>query len=122
MIGARNSCQIDESYTRRRHQNLDVCYISESYFGFPRQSIRNNSDSLILFKQTLRDVQSMYKDVGGYGMRYDEIEEICRELWSEKKTKYVLMKLFLKMRVKIVFSMKAKTHRMKAFVKVKLFD
>ena len=84
MLGARNSCQIDEFYTRGRHQNLDVRYISQNCFGFPRQSIRNNSDSLILFKQTLRDVQSMYKDVGGYGMRYDEIEEICRELWSEK--------------------------------------
>ena len=60
MLGARNSSQIDEFFTRGRHEDLDVYYISQSYFGLPRQSIRNNSDILILFKQTLRDVQSMY--------------------------------------------------------------
>ena len=60
MLGARNSCQIDEFFTRGRHEDLDVYYISQSYFALPRQSIRNNSDRLILFKQTLTDVQSMY--------------------------------------------------------------
>ena len=59
MLGAKNSSQIDEFFTRGRHEDLDVYYISQSYFGLPRQSIRNNSDRLILFKQTLRDVQSM---------------------------------------------------------------
>ena len=54
MLGARNSCQIDEFFTRGRHEDLDVYYISQSYFALPRQSNRNNSDRLILFKQTLR--------------------------------------------------------------------
>ena len=57
MLGARNSSQIDEFFTRGRHEDLDGYYISQSYFALPRQSIRNNSDRLILFKQTLRDVQ-----------------------------------------------------------------
>ena len=60
MLGARNSSQIDDFFTRGKHEDLDVYYISQSYFALPRQSIRNNSDRLILFKQTLRDVQSMY--------------------------------------------------------------
>ena len=59
MLGAKNSSQIDEFFTRGRHEDLDVYYISQSYFALPRQSIRNNSDRLILFKQTFRDVQSM---------------------------------------------------------------
>ena len=66
MLGAKNSSQIDEFFTRGRHEGLDVYYISQSYFALPRQSIRNNSDRLILFKQTLRDVQSMYYDIGAY--------------------------------------------------------
>ena len=70
MLGARNSSQIDEFFTRGRHEGLDVSYISQSYFGLPRQSIRNNSDRLILFKQTLRDVQSMYYNIGAYDMNY----------------------------------------------------
>ena len=33
MLGARNSSQIDEFFTRGRHENLDVSYISQRYFG-----------------------------------------------------------------------------------------
>ena len=84
MLGAKNSSQIDEFFTRGRHEDLDVYYISQSYFGLPRQSIRNNSVRLILFKQTLRDVQSMYYDIGAYDMKYDEFKEMCRVAWSEK--------------------------------------
>ena len=84
MLGAKNSSQIDEFFTRGRHEDLDVYYISQSYFGLPRQSIRNNSDILILFKQTLRDVQSMYYDIGAYDMKYDEFKEMCHKAWDEK--------------------------------------
>ena len=84
MLGAKNSSQIDEFFTRGRHEDLDVYYISQSYFGLPRQSIRNNSDRLILFKQTLRDVQSMYYDIGAYDMKYDEFKEMCHKAWDEK--------------------------------------
>ena len=84
MLGAKNSSQIDEFFSRGRHENLDVYYISQSYFGLPRQSVRNNSDRLILFKQTLRDVQSMYYDIGAYDMKYDEFKEMCHKAWDEK--------------------------------------
>ena len=84
MLGARNSFQIDDFYTRGRHEDLKVYYISQSYFGLPRQSIRNNSDRLILFKQTLGDVQSVYYDIGPYDMKYDEFKEMCHKAWSER--------------------------------------
>ena len=84
MLGARNCSQIDEFFTRGRHEDLDVYYISQSYFALPRRSIRNNSDMLILLKQTLRDVQSMYYDVGAYDMKYDEFKEMCHRAGDEK--------------------------------------
>ena len=84
MLGARNSSQIDEFFTRGWLEDLDVYYISQSYFALPRQSIRNNCDRLALFKQTLRDVQSMYYDFGAFDMIYDEFKEMCRVAWSEK--------------------------------------
>ena len=84
MLGARNSSQIDEFFTRGRHEDLDVYYISQSYFALPRESIRNNSDILFLFKQTLRDVQSMYYDIGAYDMIYDEFKLMCPKAWDEK--------------------------------------
>ena len=83
MLGAKNSSQIDEFFTRGRHEDIDVYYISQSYFGLPRQSIRNNSDRLILLKQTLRDVQSMYYDIGAYDMNYDEFKQMCHKAWNE---------------------------------------
>ena len=66
------------------HEILSVYYISQSYFGLPRQSFRNNSDRLKLCKQTLRDFESMYKDIRGYDMNYDEFKEMFRVAWSEK--------------------------------------
>ena len=84
MLGAKNSSQIDEFFTRGRHEDLDVYYISQSYFGLPRQSIRNNSDRLILFKRTLRDVQSMYYVIGAYDMNYDEFKLMCHKAWDER--------------------------------------
>ena len=37
-----------------------------------------------MFKQTLRDVQSMYHDIGALDMIYDAFQEMCRVTWSER--------------------------------------
>ena len=84
MLGAQNSSQKSDFYTRGRHEDLEVYYFSQSYFSLPRQTIRNISDIIILFKQTLRDVQCMYYDIGAYDMKYDEFKEMCHKAWSEK--------------------------------------
>ena len=47
MLGARNSSEIDDFFTRGRFENLDIYYISQNYFGLPRQSISNNSDIIV---------------------------------------------------------------------------
>ena len=41
MLGARNSSQIYEFFTRGRHEKLDVYYISQSFFGLPKQSTKH---------------------------------------------------------------------------------
>ena len=84
MLIAQNKSQRDAFFTRRRHEGLHVYYISRSYFGLLRQSIRKNSDKIFVFKDTSRDVESMYRDIGGFGMKYDEFKEMRRISWSEK--------------------------------------
>ena len=79
MLGARNSSQMNEFHTRGKHEDLSVFYVSLSCFGLPRQSIRKNSDRLILFKQTLRDVQSMDNDIVACYMKYGEFKEMCHK-------------------------------------------
>ena len=122
MLGAKNSSQIDEFLTRGRHEDSDVYYISQSFFALPRQSIRNNSDRIILFKQTLRDVQSMYHDIGAFDMIYDEFMEIGRVASSEKFTYLCIDIAKIKKKVNIVFSTKVKLHISIVFPKLNLFS
>ena len=82
MLGARNSSQIDDFFSRGRQEDLDLYFISQSYFTLPRQSIGNNNDKLLLFKQTLGDVQSMYYNIGAYCLLYSEFKEMCHKARS----------------------------------------
>ena len=83
MLGARNSSQIDDFCTGGRRENLDLYYINESYSDLPRQNIRNNSDRIILFRQSLGEIRCIYFDIAAFDMRYSEFEEMCRRAWSE---------------------------------------
>ena len=39
MLATQNSSEIDEFYTRGRHEYLSVFYVSQSYFGLARQAL-----------------------------------------------------------------------------------
>ena len=32
----------------------------------------------------MRDVESMYRDIGAYDMVYSEFQEMCRKAWSKR--------------------------------------
>ena len=49
----------------------------------PKRTIRNNSNRIILFNQTLKDIEHIYRDVAGYDMSYDEFKELFRKSWDE---------------------------------------
>ena len=121
MLGAQNSSQSDDFFTRGRHENFDVHYLNQSYFGLPRQNIRNESIKKLVFKQTLRDVESRYKVIGGYDMKYYETKKMCRKSWSGKFN-YLCIDLTKKKNPNIVFPLKAKTHILNPFVKLNLFS
>ena len=74
---------IDPFFTRGRHNDLDVYYLSQSYFDLPKRTIRNNSNIIILFQQTLKDVELIYRDIAGFDMSYDEFKSLCREAWRD---------------------------------------
>ena len=77
----------------------------------PKRTIRNNSNKIILFNQTLKDFEHIYGDVAGYPMNYDEFEEICRKSWEEDYNDLYIDR-FKKREImeNIVFVMKAKKH------------
>ena len=75
---------IDPFFTRGRHNYLDVYYLSQSYFYLPKRTIRNNSNIIILFQQTLKDVEHIYRDIAGFDMSYDDFKRLCKEAWRDK--------------------------------------
>ena len=79
-----NQKLIDPFFTRGRHNDLDVYYLAQSSFDLPKRTIRNNSNIIILFQQTMKDVEHIYRDIAGFDMSYDEFKELCREAWRER--------------------------------------
>ena len=57
ILGSSNSRFIDQCFIRGRHKNLDIYFLSQSYFDLPKRTIRNNSNKLVLFNQTLKDIE-----------------------------------------------------------------
>ena len=80
-------------FTRGRHHDLDFCYLSQSYFYLPKRTIRNNSNIIISFQQTLKGVEHLYRDIAGFDMSHDEINESCSEAWNEKFNYLIMNRL-----------------------------
>ena len=83
ILGSSNSRLIDQFFIRARHNNLDIYYLSQSYFDLPKRTIRNNSNKIILFNQTLKNIEHIYRDVAGFDMNYDEFKDLCRKSWED---------------------------------------
>ena len=83
-LGSSNSKYIDQFVIRGRQNNWDIWFLSQSCFDLPKRSLRINSNKIILFNQTLKDIESIYRDVDGYDMSFDEIKQLCREAWDEE--------------------------------------
>ena len=82
MLLSKQEINIDLFFTRGRHNNIDIYYISQSYFHLPKNTIRNNSNIIILVKQTLRDIILLFHDIAGLDMNLEEWKELCRKAWE----------------------------------------
>lgn len=82
----------EDYYTRGRHNNVDVFYISQSYFRLPRQTIRENSNFLILFPQDEKNLRHIYEDRcsnDSNDLSYDLFKLFCNNVWNEKPYNFV---------------------------------
>ena len=82
MLLSKQQSNIDLFFTRGRHNKIDIYYISQSYFHLPKNTIRNNSNINILFKQTLRDIILLFHDIAGLDMNLEEWKQLCRKAWE----------------------------------------
>ena len=83
-LGSSNNRYINQFFIRGRHKILDIYSPSQSYFDLPKRNIRDNSDKINLFSQLLKDIEFIYRDVGGYDMRFNGFKQLCRKSWEEE--------------------------------------
>ena len=61
--------------------NCDTLYISQNYFRLPRQTIRENSNFIILFPQDVKNLNHIYADHCSSDMSKEEFKEFCKDVW-----------------------------------------
>ena len=79
-------------YTRGRHNNCDTLYISQNYFRLPRQTIRENSNFIVLFPQDTKNLNHIHADHCN-DISIDEFKNLCKHVWTEKKFNFVTIDL-----------------------------
>ena len=70
-------------YTRGRHSSCDCFYISQNYFKLDRQTIRENSNLIILFPQNPKSLAHIHSDHCGE-IPFQDFRDFCNRVWSEK--------------------------------------
>ena len=84
ILGSGKSKYKDQFFVRGRHNNLCSYFLSQSFFDLPKRTIRENSNNIILFNQTIKVIDYIYGDVGGYDTVFDDLKQLSRETWKEK--------------------------------------
>ena len=83
MLGSTSSRNIDQFFLRGRHNMLYIYYLSQSYFDLAKRIMRNNIKKYFCLLKQIKDIEIMYRDVGGYDMSYDEFKELSRKSWKK---------------------------------------
>ena len=79
---SKQESNINLFFTRGPHKNIDIFYISPSYFHVPKNTIRKNPNIIILFKQTLRGITLLFQDIAALNMNLQERKELRRKTWE----------------------------------------
>ena len=79
ILGLSNYKYLHQFFIRGRHNSLDLSYLSQSCFDLPKRTIRNNSHRILLFNQTLKEIEKKPEDVRRYNMSYDEYKQLCKK-------------------------------------------
>ena len=73
-------------YTRGRHNNADVIYISQNYYQLPKKTIRANANFMIFFKLSPDDVDNIFRSSGASVdfKDIDEFRNFCNKAWQNE--------------------------------------
>ena len=92
MLGPQN--KVEAYFTRGRHNNVDVVYITQSYFRLSRQTIRENANLFMFFLQDRKNLIHIFQDhCAGDGISFDTFSKFCNTVWKENKHNFVTIDL-----------------------------
>ena len=80
-------------YVRGRHSNVDCFYLAQNYFKLPRQTIRENSNLICLFRQDLKSLNHIYADHVGDDMTKEEFRKFCKNCWDNTQHGFIVIDL-----------------------------
>ena len=95
MLLSKQESNVDLFFTRGRHNNNHLYYASQSFYSNPIITIHDNSNTIILFKQTPRDIILFFHDKVGLDMRLKEWKQPCHKAW-ENEYEYLQIDRFAK--------------------------
>ena len=105
-------------FLKGRHKYLDVCNLSQPFFDLSKRTKIINNDKGFLFKQILRFVENIKRDIARLDNKYENHKDLCKEVWKDKdQIIFLSIDLRRKVKVNIVFLEKAKTFLLNVFHK-----
>ena len=86
--------KVEAYFTRGRHNNVDLIYITQAYFRLPRQTIRENGNMFIFFKQDRKNLTRIFNDhCAGDGIFFETFCNWCNDVWQKGKYNFVTIDL-----------------------------
>ena len=80
MLLSKQATSMDLFLTGGRHNNIDIHFNSQCSFQLPKNTHPRNSNTYLLFKQTIRDIILLFHDIEGLDMSLEEWKQLCREI------------------------------------------
>ena len=67
---------------RGRHSNIGCFYLAQNYFKFPRQTIRESTNFICMFKQDSKNLSYIYNDHVSDDIEEEKFKRFCNDVWS----------------------------------------
>lgn len=74
-----------------RHNTIDTIYITQSYASAGKHMVRDNANTIILFKQDDLNLRHIYNDHVSGDVSFEKFKEICESVWKHGKHAFVMI-------------------------------
>ena len=78
-------------FSRGRHNQIDVCYLAQSYSRVPKQLIRDNANFIVLFRQDEMNLKHAYAEHVSTDMSYLEFKSFCTKCWQRSRFDFIVI-------------------------------